>query len=400
MACRELANNQDALNNLNLQAKANECWNGDIFAAKPVSSWYDEECQRVSQHESSTVLARGDSFETSRNGAEMHASSSNADDDSVVQRYFARDPHCEIVGQALRSRLATKLKLLSSKIEAAQSSSTIEQFCQDFKPSAAQCFENDHVAAAAAHKKCSDGGHVAFVQQTLLRCLEDGHVEAAQSFAKIHWRNPPVEESSTVALWSEPCTGASQETGPARSLSRIQWRRIESPEPGKTLTIGCGLDDERPVVTQVALPATSQRQRVQSMRTECVLVTQRMDGGQAPPKRKLSANGAVCLTGLTGGLHRRANATRRSFGSKNSCSSATSHRTRVKTRNCAGSGCMMTQGMMTQDLEVNIYLVFVALGLVIPFLSVAFGLMVFVMLADTERGAMDAFTSLGDVLFA
>jgi len=61
---------------------------------------------------------------------------------------------------------------------------------------------------------------------------------------------------------------------------------------------------------------------------------------------------------------------------------------------------MMTQGMMTQDLEVNIYLVFVALGLVIPFLSVAFGLMVFVMLADTERGAMDAFTSLGDVLFA
>lgn len=42
MACRELANNQDALNNLNLQAKANECWNGDIFAAKPGSSWYDE----------------------------------------------------------------------------------------------------------------------------------------------------------------------------------------------------------------------------------------------------------------------------------------------------------------------------------------------------------------------
>lgn len=283
-------------------------------------------------------------------------------------------------------RLATKVKLLSSKIEVAQSSSTIEQFCQDFRPSTAQCFEDGQVAAAAAQKQSSDSGHVAFVQQTLLRCLEDGHVEAAQSFAQIHWRNPPT----TTRQWppiERPWTGASQETGPAQSLSRIQWGRVKSLPHEKTkrkITIGCGLDDKGLRVTQVAFPGAPERQWAQSVGTECVLETRRMDCVQAPPKPKLSANGAVCSTGVI--RLRRSN-------SSNSCSSATSHRTRAIIRKC--EELEASAFMMTQDLEVNKYLVIVGLGLIIPFLSVAFGLLMFVML---DPDALDAFTNLGDVL--
>lgn len=89
-----------------------------------------DECQRVSQQEFSTVQPKGDSFEQeiSRNmqipersvdfvynlktdkseGAEIDSpGSSNADDESVVHRYFARDTNLEIVGHALRSRYAS-----------------------------------------------------------------------------------------------------------------------------------------------------------------------------------------------------------------------------------------------------------------------------------------------------
>lgn len=187
-------------------------------------------------------------------------------------------------------RLATKLR-------------TIERLCQ-----VVELRTTLDADTPSAVQQCSrEDGSVAAAQRTMpartprpRSTRECDHVAAAQSFAKIQWRNPPATVPTPWPPSARPetggwrlsrgATGAAQETQPVQYVSKIQWRHTESLTRRKALTIGCELDDERLLV--IPNPPDSQVKSasanavvlaVDASRTDDVLASGQAAGGPRSP---------------------------------------------------------------------------------------------------------------------